>query len=342
MKLDEIKKISFVGMFDFVVQLNEVFDTKIADIDWKQEGSNYVGILKINDDQFKINFEPGTFEKYNFINISFQILKDGEWSIDATLDNKSASKVIGGIVNGIQDKIRDFNFDALVFFAVSHNEKRMNIYNWVARRYLKKLGSIRENVKMKDGQYCTIVFNKDIGSKRDEFEEYLGALKKMTRPIINIDMDGVVADFDTVIKQIFGKTIWKVLTSDMWREIHKLEHFYRDLPKMPDADELWNHVHEVYSDRYDIQVLTAIPRRITLPAAEQDKRDWIAQHYGSDVIVKIGPYSRDKQKHARPGDILIDDRVDNIDMWNKVGGIGIRHTSTKDTIEQLRIIHAKP
>jgi hypothetical protein len=180
MKFKEIRdKFKFEDFFKEIVDLNEVFDTKISDIDWKHEGNNYVGKLKINEDQFKINFEPGTFSGLNFINVSFQIFKDGDWSTNATLDNKSASKIIGAIINGIQDKIGDFQFDALVFFAVDHSEKRMSIYNWIARRYLKKLGKIRENVKMKDNQFCTIIFNKEVSKNIIEFEDYLSRLDKI-------------------------------------------------------------------------------------------------------------------------------------------------------------------
>jgi hypothetical protein len=43
-----------------------------------------------------------------------------------------------------------------------------------------------------------------------------------------------------------------------------------------------------------------------------------------------------KADFAGPGKILIDDRKDTIDSWNANGGIGILHTSTANTIEQLQ------
>ena len=48
------------------------------------------------------------------------------------------------------------------------------------------------------------------------------------------------------------------------------------------------------------------------------------------------PYSHNKQKYAAPNHILIDDRKDLIEEWESQGGIGILHTSTKNTIECLR------
>ena len=47
-------------------------------------------------------------------------------------------------------------------------------------------------------------------------------------------------------------------------------------------------------------------------------------------------YSADKQKYAAPNHILIDDRKSNIDQWVSRGGVGILHTSTADTIRQLK------
>ena len=44
----------------------------------------------------------------------------------------------------------------------------------------------------------------------------------------------------------------------------------------------------------------------------------------------------DKAKYANKDSILIDDRKQNIDHWIESGGIGILHTSAKDTIKQLK------
>ena len=36
------------------------------------------------------------------------------------------------------------------------------------------------------------------------------------------------------------------------------------------------------------------------------------------------------------GNVLIDDRPKNIEAWEAAGGIGIIHTSAKETIEKLK------
>ena len=54
-------------------------------------------------------------------------------------------------------------------------------------------------------------------------------------------------------------------------------------------------------------------------------------------MVKLNlEYSRSKHKYAAPNHVLIDDREDIIKDWEDKGGIGILHTSTKNTIECLK------
>ena len=54
---------------------------------------------------------------------------------------------------------------------------------------------------------------------------------------------------------------------------------------------------------------------------------------GTKLILR---YAKQKQELANPESILIDDRQINIDQWEAAGGIGILHTSTDNTISQLK------
>lgn len=51
----------------------------------------------------------------------------------------------------------------------------------------------------------------------------------------------------------------------------------------------------------------------------------MGKYFGDKIKVNIGPFSKDKWKHAKKGDILIDDRPDNIEEWHGAEGIGILH-----------------
>ena len=89
------------------------------------------------------------------------------------------------------------------------------------------------------------------------------------------------------------------------------------------------------STRFNIEFLTAVPRVTTMPSAALDKKMWLEKYYPG-FKVNYGPFSRDKQKWAMPGDILIDDKRSNIKQWYDVDGIGILHTGDfKVTIDNL-------
>lgn len=150
---------------------------------------------------------------------------------------------------------------------------------------------------------------------------------------IYVDLDGVLADFDYGVFTHTGSWPRDLDDATLWEKIKQIPNFYRQLELMRDANILWETVH-----KYNPQILTAIPRRITLPEAEQDKRDWVCFYFGNNIPVNIGPYSKDKQKWAATNRILIDDRQSNIEEWQSHGGIGILHKNAITTIHELQKI----
>ena len=149
---------------------------------------------------------------------------------------------------------------------------------------------------------------------------------------IYIDMDGVVADFDTYVEGVLGREIgWGTsqdLTDDEWVKLASVDRLYYHLPLMPDATKLVAYAKSL-STRFYVGLLTAIPRRTTIPSAQADKQAWVDKYFPG-MKMDIGPYSRDKQKWCTPGDILIDDRPSNIVEWSAAGGIAMYHTGDVD------------
>ena len=149
---------------------------------------------------------------------------------------------------------------------------------------------------------------------------------------IYIDMDGVVADFDTYVEGVLGREIgWGTsqdLTDEEWVKLASVDRLYYHLPLMPDATKLVAYAKSL-STRFHVGFLTAIPRRTTIPSAQADKRAWVDKYFPG-MRMDIGPYSRDKQKWCIPGDILIDDRPSNITEWSAAGGIAMYHTGDVD------------
>lgn len=156
---------------------------------------------------------------------------------------------------------------------------------------------------------------------------------------IFLDMDGVVADFDTFASNLLGRKIgWHEskfdLTKEEWDKLSSVDRLYYNLPLMPDATKLVAYVKSL-STRFNVQFLTAVPRRTTMPEARADKQAWVDKYFPG-MRMDIGPYSHDKQKWCSPGDILVDDRPSNIEEWKAAGGIAIYHTGDVDaTIKQI-------
>lgn len=163
----------------------------------------------------------------------------------------------------------------------------------------------------------------------------------LSKNVIHVDMDGVLADFDRFVLERLGRTFDHAsgpgADKEMWDFLHGIPDLYFVLEPTSYAKELWDFAN---SFGCKVRILSAVPRRTTMPEAEDQKRRWLVKHesiFGPHVDFNIGPFSRDKWKHARSGDILIDDRRDNCEEWISRGnGIAVLHKSLQDTIAQVQ------
>jgi PAS domain-containing protein len=140
-------------------------------------------------------------------------------------------------------------------------------------------------------------------------------------------MDGVVADWNRGVARIIGYMAddAKVKYPDSdWRKIRSHTRLYRDLPLMPQAEEMANLARRFRDElSWELVFLTAVPHKNDLHYAFYDKVIWGQRNF-PDIPVHFGPYSRDKHVHCRPGDILIDDRSDNCEQWREAGGVAVQ------------------
>lgn len=140
---------------------------------------------------------------------------------------------------------------------------------------------------------------------------------------IYLDMDDVVADWMSSAKAIVNRN-WnygeRIPDSD-WAKVKARQRFYRDLPIKPGATELVAWCQD-YQDRTDFGLffLTALPHDYSMPWASQDKVWWAHDHFPG-IPVFFGPFSHDKWRHCKAGDILIDDRTSNCEEWRGAGGL---------------------
>jgi len=142
-----------------------------------------------------------------------------------------------------------------------------------------------------------------------------------------LDMDGVLADFDSGYERAFGRRPSKEADDVDWHAVRAMTGFYQHLPPMPDLPELWAHV-----ERYRPIVLTGVPSLVQ--DAADDKRSWARAHLGVRVEVRCC-LSKEKCFHAQPGDILVDDWEKYRALWLAKGGRWVTHTSASESIRAL-------
>jgi len=149
------------------------------------------------------------------------------------------------------------------------------------------------------------------------------------QPRVFVDMDGVLADFDTGYEMFFGVRPDKATDSVDWRLVRDRPHFYRDLPPMPDFQELWDGLRHL-----DPTILTGVPHSVR--EAEANKREWVDRHIGPTARM-IGCRSIDKCLHMEHrGDVLIDDWTKYRHVWINQGGHWITHTSARESLRLLQ------
>ena len=146
-----------------------------------------------------------------------------------------------------------------------------------------------------------------------------------------LDMDGVVADWESAAAEHFGRPVrlngverTPSNTPGEWDSIKTQTRFYRTLPLMQRVEELVS-LARGYRDQLGWQLLflTAVPKNDDMPWAFYDKVLWAGERF-PDIPVHFGPHSWDKHKHCGAGDILVDDRASNCTEWRAAGGIAFR------------------
>lgn len=151
---------------------------------------------------------------------------------------------------------------------------------------------------------------------------------------VAIDLDGVLADFDAKVYEVFNKRIAEIPKRDLWNGISKynktVEPFFETLPAMNDYKTLVTFVDNNFGEWFILTATGNTPK----DAGEQKKR-WVAKVLSPRINVVTVRKSEEKAKYANENTILVDDRAKSIDPWVAAGGIGILHTSAQKTITEL-------
>lgn len=81
---------------------------------------------------------------------------------------------------------------------------------------------------------------------------------------------------------------------------------------LPKGKELWSRI-----EQYNPIILTGVPPHSATDVEQKIK--WCQRELGPNVQV-ITCATKDKPNYCTYGSILIDDRTDNLNAWNKKGG----------------------
>ena len=147
------------------------------------------------------------------------------------------------------------------------------------------------------------------------------------------DLDGVMSDLAKKVDEIIGGGYsqeeyerCRKYQSMMWDAVGEWcdagHEFWYEMDLLPNALTLWQRINY-----RDVTFLTATGSRVA--SAEDQKRRWVAKHFGTDVEVICTRTAIQKAQYAAPNHILIDDKLKAIRPWNEAGGLGILYEDEK-------------
>jgi len=162
------------------------------------------------------------------------------------------------------------------------------------------------------------------------------------KPIVYLDMDGVLADFFGGVEFLYGVEHWKELTNDKTKDLKKQvidritgTDFFAVLPKFPTADALIDMVKKFTGGNFSINTS---PLRGDHENSAKYKKVWISNNIEQpdEIIVTGRKESYAKNKGTGTPNILIDDRPVNIQKWQASGGYGILYQANRDSLEKVK------
>jgi hypothetical protein len=156
--------------------------------------------------------------------------------------------------------------------------------------------------------------------------------------IVYCDMDGVLADLAGKVSQMMGEPVSD--PREMMRALVLLRRkhpkdfengeFWANLNWTPHGKEVWNAIRP-----YNPLLLTGAIRG---RESNIGKQIWAERELGLPIDRIL--FSTTKHEYARPNAVLIDDTKQNIDNWEKHGGIGILHSDSnyQNTLQALNAV----
>jgi 5'(3')-deoxyribonucleotidase len=134
-----------------------------------------------------------------------------------------------------------------------------------------------------------------IRNKKNSPEPWLRASIEITKPIVLIDMDGVICNFDKRAKELEYRGVKR-------HSLFRHPEAYKDLEPIEGAIDAWIALQE----KYETYILSTPPW--SNPDAWAEKRSWVQRYLGDTAKKKL---ILCHNKGLVKGNFLIDDRIAN-------------------------------
>lgn len=166
-----------------------------------------------------------------------------------------------------------------------------------------------------------------------------------SKPIVYVDMDGVLADFFGTVADHHGVDNWREARKKYKKidQVAKKKGFFKNLKPLPHSKDLIMGVAklaQVYS-------ILSSPLKSEVEQSSREKSEWLQHHLQHKPPTSI-IFDHEKFKFAKQADgtpnILIDDYDTNIRLWEANGGIGILYKDEEcdRVLQQLhKALHGK-
>lgn len=134
--------------------------------------------------------------------------------------------------------------------------------------------------------------------------------------MIYVDMDGVVADFDKAIINVFGEEYSDKVADKFWKTTCVKAEVFRKMPEIPVGLRMVSQLATI-SQVCFMTSTGGMPHHIDIA---KQKLDWLHAHGLGGFPVAFCMNTKGKGLFAQHGAILIDDREKVCAAWEKNGG----------------------
>lgn len=170
----------------------------------------------------------------------------------------------------------------------------------------------------------------------DDFGIYIDFNK-----VDGFDIESALEYYNINIRGMAPKKAKRSAKGRFWKPFQGDSDWWANLEWMPDGQELWNYLVELkQNDKIDELNILSSPS--SDPACEVGKREWLSKNGverdANQIVIKTNKW----EEATDSNDILIDDTEKKLygagdkPGWETVGGTGVLHTDTSNTIKQLK------